>query len=107
MVRPALLARYGWDGELQLEQDVARRFVALSQPVDGAVGVFEYRLVLDPEASAVLEAALGPLSAPRPVEGEPDLRSCDQRRGEALVALVRRAVGAGQGVAVDERRSWW
>ena len=74
MVRPALLARYGREGQLQSEQDVARRFVALSQPVEDGTGVAEYRLVLDTEGRAVLEAALGPLSAPRPVEGERDLR---------------------------------
>ena len=98
MVRPALLARYGMDGQLQREQDAAARFVALSQPVEDGTGVAEYRLTLDPEGKAVLEAALGPLSAPRPVEGERDLRSSDQRRGQALVALVRRAVSAGQGL---------
>src|SRR5918995_574716 len=50
---------------------------------------------LDGEGRATLEAALGPLSAPKPVEGERDLRSSDRRRGEALVQLVRRAVSAG------------
>src|SRR5687768_5208549 len=43
-LRPALLARYGRDGQLQLEQDAARRFVALSQPVEDGTGVVEYRL---------------------------------------------------------------
>jgi uncharacterized protein DUF222 len=95
MVRPALLARYGVDGQLQAEQDAARRFIALSQPHDTGIGVFEYRLSLDTEGKAVLEAALGPLSAPRPVDGERDLRSSDQRRGDALVELLRRAVAAG------------
>jgi hypothetical protein len=95
-LRPALLAKYGRDGQLQFEHDAARRFVALSQPMEDGTGVAEYRLTLDPEGKAVLEAALGPLSAPRPVEGERDLRSSDQRRGEALVALVRRAVSAGE-----------
>ena len=47
---------------------------------------------------SVLEAALGPLSAPRPVAGERDLRSSDRRRGDALVTLVRRAVAAGEEV---------
>jgi hypothetical protein len=98
MLRPALLARYSRDGLLQSEQDVAARFVALSQPVEDGTGTAEYRLVLDVEGKAVLEAALGPMSAPRPVDGERDLRSSDRRRGEALVALVRRAVAAGQGV---------
>ena len=95
MLRPRLLAQYGLDGELQQEQDIAKRFVALSQPSVDALGLAEYRLTLDPEGRAALEAALGPLSAPKPVEGERDLRSSDRRRGEALVQLVRRAVSAG------------
>lgn len=95
MVRPRLLAQYGRDGELQREQDVAKRFVALSQPRIDEMGLAEYRMTLDPEGRAVLEAALGPLSAPCPVQGEPDLRSSDRRRGEALVMLVRRAVERG------------
>ena len=94
-LRPALLATYGLDGQLQSEQDRMKRFVALSQPRVDECGLAEYRLTLDVEGRAVLEAALGPLSAPRPVEGERDLRSGDQRRGEALVALVRRAVASG------------
>ena len=103
MLRPALLAKYGQDGELQAQQDVARRFVSLSQPVEDGTGTAEYRLVLDVEGKAVLEAALGPLSAPRPVQGERDLRSSDQRRGEALVTLVRRAVAAGEGVGTSPK----
>ena len=91
-LRPQLLARYGVDGQLQREQDAAKRFVALSQPFVDDMGVAEYRLTLDPEGKAVLEAALGPLSAPQPVDGERDLRCSDRRRGEALVTLVRRAV---------------
>ncbi len=91
-LRPELLARYGVEGQLQREQDAAKRYVALSQPYVDEMGVAEYRLTLDPEGKAVLEAALGPLSAPRPVEGERDLRSSDRRRGDALVTLVRRAV---------------
>ena len=103
MVRPALLARYGRDGQLQLEQDAAARFVALSQPIEDGTGVAEYRLTLDPEGRAVLEAALGPLSAPRPVQGERDLRSSDRRRGEALVQLVRRAVAAAGAVGTNPK----
>ena len=106
MLRPRLLAQYGLDGALQGEQDACKRFVALSQPrVDGA-GLAEYSMTLDPEGRAVLEAALGPLSAPRPVDGERDLRSSDRRRGEALVTLVRRAVASGDGgAAAAPRRS--
>ena len=82
-LRGALLAKYGLDGALQREQDGAKRFIALSQPRVDEVGLAEYHLTLDPESKAVLEAALGPLSAPRPLDGEPDLRSSDRRRGEA------------------------
>jgi hypothetical protein len=94
MLRPRILAEYGLDGELQRDQDAAKRFVSLSQPRVDELGLAEYRLSLDPEGRAVLEAALGPLSAPKPLDGERDLRSSDQRRGEALVQLVRRAVVA-------------
>ena len=96
MLRPRLLAEYGRDGELQREQDAAKRFVSLSQPRVDELGLAEYRLTLDPEGRATLEAALGPLSAPQPLEGERDLRSSDRRRGDALVQLVRRAVSAGE-----------
>jgi Domain of unknown function (DUF222) len=91
-LRPALLARYGLAGQLQAEQDTAKRFVALSQPLDTGTGVVEYRLALDTEGSTVLEAALGPLTAPQPTDGKPDLRGSDRRRGDALLALVSRAV---------------
>ncbi len=97
-LRPALLARYGLDDVLDREQEAARRYVALSRPRVGELGVAEYRLVLDPEGRAALEAALGPLSTPVPVEGAPDLRPAEQRRGEALVTLVRRAVSGGESV---------
>ena len=70
MLRPALLARYGRDGQLQAEQNAGKASSALSQPPDTGTASFEYRLTLDVEGKAVLEAALGPLSAPQPVEGD-------------------------------------
>lgn len=98
-LRPRLLAEHGADGELQADQDAASRFRGLSQPfADGAT--FGYRLVLDAEGKAVLEAALGPLAAPRPADGVADLRGSDARRADALIDLVRRAVTAGQSVPV-------
>ena len=60
---------------------------------------WHYELSLDDEGRAVLEAALGPLSAPKPgPDGEPDDRSVGLRRGQALIELVCRAVAAGNGV---------
>lgn len=98
MVRPRLLAQYGLEDTLQQEQDATAQFVSLSQPRENGPGIFEYLLALDTEGHTVLEAALGPLSAPKPTAGSPDLRNSDRRRGDALVELVRRAVGAGQSV---------
>jgi hypothetical protein len=97
-VRPFILARYGIDDVLQKEQDGGKAFIRLSQPQDTGANTFEYRLTLDVEGKAVLEAALGPLSAPapNPVDGEPDLRTSDRRRGDAFVQIVRRAVAAGE-----------
>jgi hypothetical protein len=97
-VRPFILARYGAQGVLQDQQDLGKAFISLSQPRDTRAGTFEYRLTLDVEGKSILEAALGPLSAPQPnpVDGERDLRSSDRRRGDAFVQLVRRAVAAGE-----------
>jgi hypothetical protein len=56
----------------------------------------EYRLRLDPEGSAVLEAILGPLAAPQPsTEHGSDTRTSDQRRADALVEVCRRAAAGG------------
>jgi len=96
MLRDALLAKYGREGVLQDQQNTGKSFISLSQPVDTGADTFEYRLTLDVEGKAVLEAAIGPLSAPQPVEGERDLRSSDRRRGDAFVEIVRRAVAAGE-----------
>jgi hypothetical protein len=98
LVRPRLLAQYGLQDQLQLEQDATAQFVSLSQPRENGPGIFEYLLTLDTEGHTVLEAALGQLAAPQPGEGGPDLRSSDRRRGDALVQIVRRAVAAGESV---------
>ena len=52
---------------------------------------------LDPEAAAVLSAALDPLSAPNPCteNGGRDPRPADRRRAEALIEVCRRAAAAG------------
>jgi hypothetical protein len=47
-------------------------------------GITEYRLRLNPEARAVVEAAINALSAPTVVDGVKDPRTVDQRRGDAL-----------------------
>jgi Domain of unknown function (DUF222)/HNH endonuclease len=102
-LRPALLARYGLDDVLDRDQEAAKRYVSLSKPRVGELELAEYRLVLDPEGRAVLEAALGPLSAPVPADGERDLRPAEQRRGEALVTMARRAVAGSESVPTSPK----
>ena len=94
-LRPALIARYGHLGEFQRREDRLKHGRSLSQPYADD-GMPEYRLRLDPEGSAVLEAILGPLAAPQPsTEHGSDLRTSDQRRADALIEVCRRAAAAG------------
>ncbi len=94
-LRELLLTRYGRDGAFQDEQDSRRRFVNLS-PAREDSGIFHYELTVDAEGRAVLEAAIGPLSAPAPgPDGEHDVRPVGRRRGEALIEVCRRATAAG------------
>ena len=95
-LRDRLIATHGQDGEFQRREDQLKHGVSLSQPVDDD-GMACYRLRLDPEGREVLESILGPLSAPRPTPECADLRSSDQRRGDALVETCRRAAAAGGG----------
>lgn len=59
----------------------------------------EYRLVVEPEAAAIIDAALAALSAPTKNEdGTLDLRSASQRKADALVTIIQRGVAAPEGV---------
>ena len=49
---------------------------------------------MNPEARAVVEAAINAASAPQVVDGIPDTRTVDQRRGDALLGVCRRATVA-------------
>jgi hypothetical protein len=103
-LRDRLIAKYGQQEEFQARQDQLKKRVALSQPFDDD-GISEYRLRLDPEGKEVLEAILGPLSAPKPADGCPDYRSSEQRRGEALIEICRRAAAAGGEAPVTTKAS--
>ena len=101
-LRPALIARYGRREEFQRREDKLKHGRSLSQPFDDD-GMAEYRLRLDPEGSAVLEAMLGPLAAPQPSHrarvGHQDQRPAPGRRpGRGLPPRRRgRRGGAGHG----------
>lgn len=58
-------------------------------------GMSEYRLVLDPEGAALMDAAIDPLSAPRPdpTTGMPDPRPAATRRADALMTVVEHSLG--------------
>ena len=62
---------------------------------EGPAGMTSYRVVLDSEGAAVIDAALAALSAPvTGPDGERDDRSAAQRRADALVEAVRRGVSS-------------
>jgi len=98
-LKQELLARWGQDGQFDDHQHRCRRQVELSPGRETSPGVHEYQFTTDNEGRAVLEAAIGPLSAPRverddqgrPV-GEVDPRPAGRRRGEALIEALRRSV---------------
>ena len=79
-LRDRLIARYGLHDELQRDHDAAAELIALSAPVrDGALR--HYRLTLDTENAAILEAAIGPATRPTPgPDGEPDHRTPSRRQ---------------------------
>ncbi len=83
-LRPALLAKYGLADELQRDQDRAARLVALSYGRCSEDGTWEYRFTLDPEGKAVLEAAIGPLSAPWSPDGDARLTNPAAAAGAGL-----------------------
>ncbi len=66
------------------------------------VGGMDYiRGRLDAEASATVQAALGPLAQPQPAQdGQPDTRSRSRRMADALVELSSRTLAGGELPAV-------
>jgi hypothetical protein len=72
-------------------------------------GMVTLRGLLDPEAAAVLTAAVDPLSVPCPTRDghghllEPDPRSPARRRADALLEVVARGVAAADGVPSTDK----
>ncbi len=107
-LKQEILARRGQDGEFEKHQQRCRRQIDLSPGRETSAGVHEYRLTTDNEGKAVLEAAIGPLSAPRVDKDEQgrsvgprDERSAGRRRGEALIEALRRSVTVTDPVTGD------
>jgi hypothetical protein len=92
----ALMALVGADRALEDDEDRLRTLSSLRlSPLGNGMVAVSGRL--DPEAGAVLSAALDPLSAPSPCDGNGgrDPRPADRRRAEALIEVCRRAAAAG------------
>jgi len=93
------------DDQDEDEQQASRRLLRKTGTV---AGLTEWQLLLDAEGEAILEAALDPLSAPKPGADEHgvhrlDPRTAAQRRADALVEIIGRGVAAGEGVPTTEK----
>lgn len=72
-------------------------------------GMVGLRATLDPEAAAILKAAIDPLAAPAPDTDDNgrvvtrDQRSAARRRLEALLAIVQRGVAAADGIPTTDK----
>jgi hypothetical protein len=112
-----ILARYGEQGSFEEQCERRRRHIELSAGRHTASGLWDYRLTVDGEGRAVLEAAIGPGSAPKTSDitgcgdtpagaggslntapggglavSTRDTRPVGRRRGEALIDALRRSV---------------
>lgn len=105
LLKEHLLARYGADGAFEDAEERCRRQINLSCGRKNQAGLWNYRLTLDNESHAVLQAAIGPGSAPRVDQetGLPDTRPAGHRRGEALIAALRRAQTAARHVPTSPK----
>ncbi|UUZ44682.1 13E12 repeat family protein [Janibacter limosus] len=78
------------DKDLRDDDERLKASRSLTQHTDGC-GLTRYKLVLDPEGAAIIDAAVAALSAPvKGPEGEPDDRTPARRRADALLAIVGR-----------------
>lgn len=91
---------------------VRRRYAAacglwFGQPTT-TTGMVGLRATLDPEAAAIVKAAIDGLSQPRPVTDEhghtlePDPRGPAKRRADALLEIIGRGVASAKGQPVTE-----
>ena len=91
-----LMSLVGADRSLERNETALRALSSLRlAPLEN--GMIKVSGQLDPEAGAVLTAALDPLSAPNPTDanGGRDPRPAERRRAEALIEICRRAAAAG------------
>jgi len=72
-----------------------RRLCRALHKSEGPAGMTTYRLTVDPEGAAIVDAAVSALSAPvKGPDDEADPRSAATRRADALLEVIRRGVSA-------------
>ncbi|WP_109684680.1 HNH endonuclease signature motif containing protein [Branchiibius hedensis] len=82
--------------DLLAEEEAAARRGRALHTLPGPGGLTEYRLTVEAEAAAVIDAAVAALSSPVPgPNGEPDPRRAAHRRADALMDVITRGVEAG------------
>lgn len=99
-----LLKEPDQDAEEEHDQSCKR----LLRRVGTVASLAEWQLLLDPEGEAILQAALDPLSKPRPGADEHGLHSYDhrtasQRRADALLEIIGRGVAAPEGTTTTDK----
>ncbi|WP_082807483.1 HNH endonuclease signature motif containing protein [Janibacter terrae] len=81
------------------DEDAAAKAARSLTKAPGPCGMTRYRVDLDPEGAAILDAALAALSAPvKGPDGAPDERTPTRRRADALLSIISRGVAAPEGV---------
>ncbi|WP_211596778.1 HNH endonuclease signature motif containing protein [Janibacter terrae] len=81
------------------DEDAAAKASRSLTKAPGPCGMTRYRVDLDPEGAAILDAALAALAAPvKGPDGAPDERTPARRRADALLSIISRGVAAPEGV---------
>lgn len=89
--------------DLAEQDDRQRRSRSLTQYVDRC-GMTRYRLTLDPEGAAIVDAAVAAMSKPdTDDDGGPDPRTPAHRRADAILTIVGRGVSAPEGVPQTDK----
>lgn len=95
MLRPAK--------EVESDDERARSARSLTSYTDEC-GMTRYKMVLDPEGAAIIDAAVAGLSKPvKGPDGERDERTPARRRADALVTIVGRGVSSPGDVGTSDK----
>jgi hypothetical protein len=90
------------------DEERAKRAGRSFKKIGETAGFIDYLLRLDPEAAAIVEAAIDPLARPRPDldwggDEKEDPRRPETRRADALLEIIGRGVSAPEGVTRTPR----